>query len=390
MARSPQGQKSIAVFGATGSIGASTLDLIARHPDRFRASVLTGGKNVEALIALVQHFKPDHAVIADESQYEALKSGVAGTSTIAHAGAAALADLAAAEADVMVSAITGTAGLLPTLSAVRAGGVIAIANKESLVTAGGIITREAQHHGATLLPIDSEHNAVFQAWAHARHDEVASITLTASGGPFWSRSLAEMQDITPAEAVKHPNWSMGQKVSVDSATMMNKGLEVMEAVVLFDLPEDRVKVLVHPSSVVHGMVQYRDGSILAQMGAADMRVPIAHALAWPDRLDWDAEQIDLTALADLAFHAPDDDRFPCLALAREASRRGGFAPTVLNAANEMAVEFFLNGTIGFLDIARLNRHMMESMTAGGDITLDDIIAVDQDTRRQALAWLSER
>lgn len=390
-----EGMKSVAVFGATGSIGASTLDLISKHPDQFRASVLTAGQNADALVKLAQHFKPDHVVIADESQYQHLKLALSGMDISVHAGKDALCDLARHDADVMVSAITGTAGLMPTLAAVETGQTVAIANKESLVTAGDVIMTAAKKHNATLLPVDSEHNAIFQAWVSSNPNDVDSITLTASGGPFWQSSLEDMESITPAQAVKHPNWSMGEKVSVDSATMMNKGLEVMEAAVLFGLTEDRVKVLVHPSSVVHGMVHYHDGSILAQMGPADMRVPISYALAWPERLNWGGASLNLADLADLTFHAPDDDRFPCLALARQASQMGGFAPTVLNAANEMAVEFFLSNKISFLDIARLNRHMLEAamieaVSTKADVTLEAIVAVDGETRRAAEEWFSQK
>jgi 1-deoxy-D-xylulose-5-phosphate reductoisomerase len=381
--------RTVAVFGATGSIGASTLDLIARNPERYRASVLTCDKNIDALVDLAKKFKPDHVVVADSSKYSALKTGLSGHSIDIHAGPEGLVEVAGL-ADLVVLAVTGIAGLMPTIAAVQAGKVVAIANKESLVTAGAIITAEARQSGATILPIDSEHNAVFQAWSDSRREDIHSITLTASGGPFWGLPLEAMADMTPIQAIKHPNWSMGKKVSVDSATMMNKGLEVMEAGVLFDLPEDRVHVLVHPSSVVHGMVQYHDGSLLAQMGSADMRVAISYALAWPERLNWGGEVLDLAALPALEFHAPDDERFPCLDLAREASRWGGFAPTVLNAANEMAVDFFLSGKIKFLDIARLNRHMLDSMTTSLEMGLDAIIAVDQDTRRCAIDWLDAR
>ena len=380
------GEKSITILGATGSIGASTLDLISAHPNKFKASVLTGGKNVESLVELAKHFRPDLVVIADEDHYAQLALALSGLGIEVAAGADALVDAASRPADLVVSAITGIAGLMPTLSAVRAGQTVAIANKESLVTAGDIITRTAKEHGATILPIDSEHNAVFQAWVSPNADDIRDITLTASGGPFWGRSLAEMEDITPAQAIKHPNWSMGAKVSIDSATMMNKGLEVIEAAVLFDLPEDRVKVLVHPSSVVHGMVQYHDGTLLAQLGPADMRVPISYALAWPERLNWNANSIDLADIANLEFFAPNNEVFPCLELAREASRNGGYAPTVLNAANEMAVEFFLHKKIGFLDIARLNRHMMDKLAPSGEVTLDQIFEVDHETRQACLTW----
>jgi len=382
--------KTIALYGGTGSIGASTLDLVARFPDRYRINVLTGGKNIETLAVLAQRFRPDHVGIADESAYAELSERLKETNITIHAGADALNDLTTVDTDLVVSAVTGTAGLLPTLKAVEQGRVVAIANKESLVTAGAIIKSAAEASGATLLPIDSEHNAIFQAWTTTKRDEIDRITLTASGGPFWAMEMGAMAGITPEQAVRHPNWSMGAKISVDSATMMNKGLEVIEAAVLFDLPEDRVDVLVHPLSVVHGMVHYRDGSTLAQMGPADMRVPISYALAWPERLTWSDDRLDLAALSDLQFLTPDHDRFPCLELARQASRQGGLAPTILNAANEMAVDYFLNHRIGFLDIADLTRHMLDMIDVSGQADLEAILEKDRETRLACDHWLSAR
>jgi len=382
--------KTIALYGGTGSIGASTLDLVARFPDRYQINVLTGGKNIETLAVLAQRFQPDHVGIADESGYAELSERLKETNITIHAGADALNDLTTVDSDLVVSAVTGTAGLLPTLKAVEQGRVVAIANKESLVTAGAIIKSAAEASGATLLPIDSEHNAIFQAWTTTKRDEIDRITLTASGGPFWAMEMGAMAGITPEQAVRHPNWTMGAKISVDSATMMNKGLEVIEAAVLFDLPEDRVDVLVHPSSVVHGMVHYRDGSTLAQMGPADMRVPISYALAWPERLTWSDDRLDLAALSDLQFLTPDHDRFPCLELARQASRQGGLAPTILNAANEMAVDYFLNHRIGFLDIADLTRHMLDMIDVSGQADLEAILEKDRETRLACDHWLSAR
>jgi len=382
--------KTIALYGGTGSIGASTLDLVAKFPDRYRVSVLTGGKNAESLAALAMRFRPDHVGIADQSGYAELSERLNDTDITIHAGADALNDLTSVSSDLVVSAVTGTAGLMPTLKAVGQGRVVAIANKESLVTAGSIIKAAAEASGATILPIDSEHNAIFQAWTTDKRDEIDRITLTASGGPFWAMERESMADITPEQAVRHPNWSMGAKISVDSATMMNKGLEVIEAAVLFDLPEDRVDVLVHPSSVVHGMVHYRDGSTLAQMGPADMRVPISYAMAWPERLPWSDERLDLAALSDLQFLTPDHERFPCLELARQASRQGGLATTILNAANEMAVDYFLNHRIGFLDIADLTRHMLNIIDDSGKTDLDAILEKDRETRRACDDWLAAR
>ena len=382
--------KTIALYGGTGSIGASTLDLVARFPDRYRINVLTGGKNIETLAVLAQRFQPDHVGIADESGYAELSERLKEINITIHAGADALNDLTTVDSDLLVSAVTGTAGLLPTLKAVEQGRVVAIANKESLVTAGAIIKSAAEASGATLLPIDSEHNAIFQAWTTTKRDEIDRITLTASGGPFWAMEMGAMAGITPEQAVRHPNWTMGAKISVDSATMMNKGLEVIEAAVLFDLPEDRVDVLVHPLSVVHGMVHYRDGSTLAQMGPADMRVPISYALAWPERLTWSDDRLDLAALSDLQFLTPDHDRFPCLELARQASRQGGLAPTILNAANEMAVDYFLNHRIGFLDIADLTRHILDLIDVSGQADLEAILEKDRETRLACDHWLSAR
>lgn len=397
-----EGQKTVALFGATGSIGSSTLDLVLRHPERFRVSILTGGRNVKLLSQLALRFRPDHVAIADEKLLPELRDNLAsegateGASEGAsegievHGGDAAIADLARIDADLTVAAITGMAGLMPVLNAVERGGVIAIANKESIVTAGALILEAAKKSGAVLLPMDSEHNAIMQAMVGQKPESIDRIILTASGGPFWDWSGEQMQSATPQQAVNHPNWSMGAKISVDSATMMNKGLEVIEAGVLFDLPEDRIRVMIHRQSLVHGIVCYRDGSMLAQMGDADMRVPISHCLAWPDRLDWQPEPLSLDALASMTFEQPDPDRFPCLELAREAMRTGGLAPTSLNAANEVAVEHFLNGSIGFLDIAGLNRHILDTIDHPASLALDAIISHDRMVRKSCHEWLAQQ
>lgn len=382
--------KAVSIFGATGSIGSSVLDLIERCPDRFHASVLTAGKDAEKLAELALKFKPGHVGLADESGYALLADRLAGTGISIHIGPKAIADLATVKTDLVISAITGIAGLMPTYNAVKAGQVVAIANKEALVTAGPIIMEAARASGATILPIDSEHNAIFQAWTSDNASHIHSITLTASGGPFLDRPLNALADITPEQAVKHPNWSMGAKVSVDSATMMNKGLEVIEASVLFDLPEDRIKAVIHPSSLVHGMVHYHDGTTLAQLGAADMRVPISYAMAWPERLNWGAEPLDLTMLSGLEFSHPDSDRFPCLDLARAAIRQGGAATTVLNAANEMAVSYFLDKKIRFLDIAQLNAYMLENSDQHQLGSLDDILLYDAEVRSKCTEWYQNR
>lgn len=382
----PDERRTLALFGATGSIGASTLKLVEQFPERFQVTVLTAGRDVSRLIDLARQFHPDHVAIADPAGLAALREALDGTGIIVHAGSEAIADLAAQPADITVSAITGLAGLLPTFNAVRRGGIVAVANKESLVTAGAVLLNEAKRAGATILPVDSEHNAIYQAWVDPSAEHVESITLTASGGPFWNSDLEAMKTATPSEAVNHPNWSMGAKISVDSATMMNKGLEVLEAAVLFDLPEDRVRVYIHRHSIIHGMVTYRDGSNLAQFGPADMRVPISYALAWPERLNWNTSPFDLASLPPLEFEHPDNERFPCLEMAREASRRGGLAPTVLNAANEEAVSFFLRERIGFLDIASLNGHMLDRFDTDGEVTMESILEIDQRTRQACMDW----
>ena len=382
--------KSVAILGATGSVGGSALALIAANPDAYRASILTGGSNAKRLADLALQFRPDHVGLADETQIDILRDRLSGTGIVIHGGVSAIADLAAMGADLILSAITGAAGLLPTLTAVRCGGVVAIANKESLVMAGSLLMAEAAKAGTVILPLDSEHNAISQAWSSGRITDIRGITLTASGGPFWDWDLSAMAAASPAEAINHPNWSMGAKISVDSATMMNKGLEVIEASVLFGLAEDLIDVLVHPASVVHGLVHYRDGSVLAQMAAADMRVPISYALAWPGRMDWPAPRLDLAALGGLSFFPPDDGRFPCLGLARGAARQGGLATAVLNAANEVAVLAFLDGRIGFLDIASLCERALTHLDASGSGSLDDILAKDIETRHYCDGFLSRR
>ena len=379
--------KTVAVFGATGFIGGNTLDLVREHKEGFRASVLTGGGNAARLAELAREFRPDHVAISDNGKYGELKEALSGTDIGVHAGDGAIAELAGAGADVSVMAITGMAGLVPSLEAAAAGGIVAIANKEAVVAGGALIKQAARKGGATLLPVDSEHNAVFQAMAGNDAASVERVILTASGGPFWEWDEGAMAAATPEQAVDHPNWSMGAKISVDSATHMNKGLEVVEAGVLFDLPEERIDVMIHRQSLVHGIVCYRDGSMLAQMGHADMRVPIAHCLAWPSRLDRGPEPLDPGSLARLTFEPTDPGRFPCLELARESMRMGGLAPAGLNAANEVAVGAFLAGRIGFLDIAGLNRHILESVDHPAESGLAAIQAHDAMVRDRCRDWL---
>ena len=378
--------RSVAILGATGSIGRSTLDLLEAAPDRFEVTALTAASNVDQLAADARRTGARLAVIADESRLQALGDALAGTNIQVAAGEAALAE-AAVSADLVVAAIVGTAGLSPVMAAVRAGKTIGLANKEALVSAGALMIEEAKRSGATLLPIDSEHNAIFQCLAGQDCDQVSRLILTASGGPFRQFSSDEMARVTPAQAVAHPNWSMGAKISVDSATMMNKGLELIEAHHLFALPEDRIDILVHPQSVIHSLVEYADGSLLAQLGSPDMRVPIGHVLAWPERMATGARRLDLLEVARLDFEAPDPQRFPALRLARDALGRGGSAPLVLNAANEVAVEAFLGGAIHFPDIARFVEEALTRMDEPLPRTIPDVLALDTEVREQVRSAL---
>mgnify|MGYP003584506995 CR=1 FL=1 len=374
-----QAPRNVAVLGATGSIGASALDVIARHPDRYRASVLAAGCNVGALLALCIMHRPDHAVIADETLHVRLRDGLseAGLPTEAHAGMAALDALVAdADCDVVVAAIVGAAGLSSTLAAARAGKRLLLANKESLVLAGELVIATARASGAEIVPIDSEHSAVFQCLRSCEPAGVRRIVLTASGGPFRGWDRDRLAQVTPAQAIAHPKWSMGPKISVDSATLMNKGLEVIEAHHLFGLPGERIGVLVHPQSLVHALVEYVDGSTLAQLGLPDMRTALAAGLGWPGRIDSGVAGLDLLAHGRLDFEAPDMEAFPCLRLAGEALAAGGTAPAVLNAANEEAVSAFLQGRIGFLDIPALVEDTLAALPAAGGGSLEALLAGD--------------
>jgi len=380
--------RSVTVLGSTGSVGRSTVDLLKRNPDAFDVRVLTANRNVELLAEQARGLKAATAVVADESRYGDLKSALAGSGIEVAAGRQALVEAAAIPVDWTMAAIVGARGLEPTLASIDNGGIIAVANKECLVCAGELITARLDRTGATLLPVDSEHNAIFQVFQ--RDHTVRRIVLTASGGPFRAADRSVMAAATPAEAVAHPVWSMGAKISVDSATMMNKGLEIIEASYLFGLSEDAIDVLVHPQSVIHSMVEYADGSVLAQLGTPDMRIPIAYTLAWPKRMATPAETLDLAAIASLTFEAPDAVRFPCLDLARSALRTGGSAPAILNAANEVAVEAFLRGRIGFLDIAAVNDNVQSALGAPSATGLADILGIDADARRHAEATISGR
>ena len=377
--------RNVAVLGATGSIGASALDVIARHPDRYRASVLVAGNNVQALLALCAAHRPADAVIADEALYARLRDGLseAGLPTRAHAGMAALDTLVAApDCDIVVAAIVGAAGLSSTLAAARAGKRLLLANKESLVLAGELVTAAADAAGAEIIPIDSEHNAIFQCLrSRQAQADVSRIVLTASGGPFRGCSRADLAQVTREQAVAHPKWSMGPKISVDSATLMNKGLELIEAHHLFGVGRERLDVLVHPQSLVHSLVEFVDGSTLAQLGLPDMRTSLAVGLGWPERIGSGVGGLDLLKHARLDFEAPDTDAFPCLQLAWDAMAAGGTAPAVLNAANEVAVSAFLQGQIGFLSIPALVEDALAALPAAPADSLDVLLAADAEARR---------
>ncbi|WP_175940136.1 1-deoxy-D-xylulose-5-phosphate reductoisomerase [Caballeronia sp. BCC1704] len=391
-------QKRLTLLGSTGSIGDSTLDVVERHPDRFSVYALTAHRNGDKLVAQCLRFQPEVAVVGDAETAARVAAALraAGSKTEVTYGPDALVDVArAAQCDTVVAAIVGAAGLAPTLAAARAGKRILLANKEALVMSGQIFMDAVRDNGAVLLPVDSEHNAVFQclppcADSEARlHGGVSKIILTASGGPFRTREPATLVDVTPDEACKHPNWAMGRKISVDSATMMNKGLEVIEAHWLFDLPGSRIEVLIHPQSVIHSMVSYADGSVLAQLGNPDMRTPIAHALAFPDRVESGVAPLDLAQIASLTFEKPDFARFPCLALAIDALEAGGIASAALNAANEIAVEAFLARRIGFMSIGGVVERVLSALPNTSAASLDDVLAADATARRLASRFVAE-
>jgi 1-deoxy-D-xylulose-5-phosphate reductoisomerase len=389
--------RKVVVLGSTGSIGLSTLSLFEESQTPVEILALTAGRNVERLIQQARRWKPRVAVIDDETQFQALKDGLAGTSIRAAAGAGAVRDAAAMGADWVMSSIVGVAGLAPTLAAARTGAVVALANKESLVCAGPALLAIAKAAGGSVIPVDSEHSAIFQVLQPDCAHRVARLILTASGGPFRTWAKAAMAAATPEQAIAHPNWSMGAKISVDSATMMNKGLEMIEASYLFATPEDRVDVVIHPQSVIHSLVEYVDGSTLAQLGPPDMRSPIACAFAWPDRLPWPAPRLDLAAYGQLTFESPDLDRFPSIGIAREALRLGGGAPAVMNAANEVAVAAFLDRRIGFLDIAAAVAGTLERMNSLGDLAaadnddaVENAMMIDASARRIAAEVVAQK
>lgn len=389
--------QNITVLGATGSIGVSTLDVVARHTQRYRVFALTANSNIELLLEQCRRFQPQYVVVVDADAAEKLRRNVAGEglATEVLCGVEAMEQVSShAQVDIVMAAIVGAAGMRPALAAAQSGKKVLLANKETLVMAGHLFMDAVKQSGAVLLPIDSEHNAIFQCLpttfaSGLAQSGVIKILLTASGGPFRRHSLAQLADVTPQQALNHPNWMMGRKVTIDSATLMNKGLEVIEAHWLFGATADQIEVVIHPQSVIHSMVQYSDGSVLAELGNPDMRTPIAHALAWPERIASGVAPLDLFATARLDFEAPDTERFPCLRLAYEALRQGGTAPAILNAANEIAVEAFLQGRLPFLHIPRLIEQALTNITSRAISSLQDVVEADAAGRDAASIWLQE-
>lgn len=382
-ARAEAAPRSVSILGSTGSVGCNTVDLLMRQPDAFAVEALTANRNVKLLVEQALALRPRMVAIADQSCYRPLKDALVGSGIEVAAGPQAVIEAAIRPAEWVMASIVGAAGLEPTMAAVRRGAVIGLANKECLVCAGELMIAEIKRCGATLVPVDSEHSAIFQVFDFDGAEKVEKIILTASGGPFRCTDAAKLVDVTPAQAVAHPNWDMGAKISVDSATMMNKGLELIEAFHLFPVAASQISIVVHPQSVIHSMVAYVDGSVLAQLGSPDMRTPIAYALAWPQRMPAPSPRLDLAAIGTLTFEQPDEQKFPSLRLAREALRRGGTAPIVLNAANEVAVGSFLAEQIGFLDIPAVVEETLQRSSDGGIASIADIIAVDQEARQRA-------
>ena len=377
-------QKNIALLGSTGSIGVSTLEIIRAYPQRYNIVALAAGSNLDLLEAQVREFKPEIVSVAADKFASGLRARLCDLNVEVVAGVDGNVECAQwTTADMVVSAIVGAAGLVPTMAAIHAGKDVALANKEVLVAAGALVMQAVTEKGINLLPVDSEHSAIFQSMAGQRSQDIRRIILTASGGAMWGCSLEELRHATPQQALEHPNWDMGRKITVDSATMMNKGLEVIEASWLFDAPADKIDVHIHPQSIVHSMVEYMDGAVIAQMGVPDMKTPIAYALAWPERLPLDQPPLDLCALSSLTFYPPDHERFPCLSLAYQALRAGGGAPAAMNAANEVAVEVFLRGQIRFMDIPALIQDVMECLGAQPAGTMDEILFLDQQSRVKA-------
>jgi 1-deoxy-D-xylulose-5-phosphate reductoisomerase len=382
--------RTLTILGATGSVGSQALDLVARNPGRWQVDALTAGSDVERLAAAAKACGARFAAVADASKGAALKDALAGSGIASGAGPEAVVEAAARDAEIVITAIVGAAGLPPTMAAVRRGAQIGIANKETLVCAGPVVMAAAKAHGATLLPVDSEHNAIFQVFPHGDPSQVERVILTASGGPFRSRSREAMRDVSVADACKHPTWSMGAKISIDSATLMNKGLELIEAGQLFPVTVDQLAVIIHPQSVIHSMVEYTDGSVLAQLGSPDMRIPIAYAMGWPERIATPAARLNLAEIANLSFEQPDLERFPCLALAWAAMRAGGSAPCILNAANEIAVAAFMAGQASFLDIDAIVAETLAMVPSGRVETLEEVVAIDAAARDVARGQVKAR
>ena len=382
--------KSVTILGSTGSVGCQTIDLLERDRGNFKVVALTANQNVELLVKQAIDLRPDYVAIGDERQYEALKRALSGTGIEVGAGEKGIGDAADRDAEWVMAAIVGAAGLKPTLRAVQRGATVALANKECLVCAGELLMAEMSRRNARLLPVDSEHNAIYQVFDFERIEGIEKLILTASGGPFRNHSREDMRLVTPSQAVAHPNWDMGAKISVDSATMMNKGLEVIEAYHIFGIPVERIEVIVHPQSVIHSMVSYVDGSVLAQLGSPDMRTPIAYTLAWPARMNTPSKRLDLEEIGSLDFEAPDPERFPALRLTREALKAGGSAATILNAANEIAVEAFLSDQIGFLDIASVVEDSMSDINYGPLSSIDDVFYLDDFARKTASELVSKK
>lgn len=376
-------RRSVTILGATGSIGTSTLDLVEREPERFEVRALTAHSDVTKLAEIARRTHAKLAVIADEHRLPELRDVLSGTDIAVDGGSQGVLRAARSGADWTMAAIVGCAGLEPVLAAVEQGGTVVLANKEPLVSAGELILEAARQHGATLLPADSEHNAIFQCFDFARPERVRRIVLTASGGPFRDMTVAEMEWVTVEQAVAHPVWSMGAKISVDSATLMNKGLELIEAARLFPVSTKRIEIILHRQSVIHSLVEYVDGSMLAQLGSPDMRTPIAHTLAWPDRMETPVAPLNLARIGRLDFANPDPERFPALRLAREALEAGGARPAVLNAANEIAVAAFLDRRISFLQIAAIVEDTLNRYDPAAPVRIEDVIAIDREARSQA-------
>jgi 1-deoxy-D-xylulose-5-phosphate reductoisomerase len=382
--------RRVTILGSTGSVGHSTVDLLLRNRDEFTVEAVTANRNAILLAQQARQLNARFAAVADPAEYAALKSALSGSGIEAACGAEALVEAAERPADWVMAGIVGAAGLKPTLAAIRRGRIVAFANKEVLVCAGSLFMEEVAAHGATLLPVDSEHNAIWQCFDFERIEGIEKITLTCSGGPFRERTVAEMRAVTVKQAVNHPTWNMGAKISIDSATLMNKGLEIIEAHHLFRLPSDRIDVVIHPQSVIHGLVTYCDGSVLAHMGTPDMRTPIAYVLGWPGRAAAPMPRLDLASVGRLTFESPDPERFPALRLAREALAQGGGSPTVLNAANETAVCAFIEGRIGFLDIAATVEETLAGFPVGELGSLDDVYHIDREARALAAELAARR